>query len=650
MASSRFLIFDGPNADLWVSDGTAAGTKDLGAIANASSFGLNPQYLTEFNNQILFDGTDANNTNGLWVTDGTAAGTHELTGISGANPSGLDPRYMVVYGNEVLFRGEAGVAGDDVPGLWVTNGTAAGTFEIGGVANIGISGISHGGMLPSDPEFTVFNGKVLFSGRDAANNQGLWVTDGTAAGTFELAPITGAFKVGSPGSDVLGSGPNMAVLGNVVLFKGTDLQDTPGSLWVTDGTAAGTFEIGGQGNAGIVGSPNGFTGQFTSELPLGIQPSDLTTLNGQVLFAGFDNTLKPNGFYEDTDALWVSDGTAAGTVEVGGAGNTGITGANPASNGGIFWNGSIEFPDFTPYNGKALFVGYDSSGQVSLWETDGTAIGTSEIGGLGNAGIANISLGGLVSDSLSPEFTVFDGKVYFRGFDANGQSGLWVTDGTAAGTQEVIETGSNSPIDLTAYLQVMQITGSGSHAAFTFSNSSTSFGIAADNAGGVTLTGTGSLPNYQVDGVEFLNFTDKTVFVENPNNANIARLYSAAFDRAPDTAGLSFWEDVYTNGVSAAAKSQGYYVALAETAVGSQNSIADGFMASSEFQSRYGILTDTGFVTAMYENVLGRAPDQAGLNFWLGQLAGGETRAIVLVGFAESPENVAKTAAWLVTT
>jgi hypothetical protein len=74
-------------------------------------------------------------------------------------------------------------------------------------------------------------------------------------------------------------------------------------------------------------------------------------------------------------------------------------------------------------------------------------------------------------------------------------------------------------------------------------------------------------------------------------------------------------------------------------------------MQSSEFISRYGTLTDSGFVTAMYENVLGRAPDEAGLNFWLGQLEGsGQTSAIVLVGFAESPENVAKTAAWLVTT
>jgi ELWxxDGT repeat protein len=573
MASSRFLIFDGPNSDLWVSDGTAAGTKDLGAIANGSAFGFNPQYLTEFNNQILFNGTDANNEFGLWVTDGTAAGTHELTGISGANPAGLDPRYMAVFGNDVLFRGAAGVAGDYVPGLWITNGTAAGTFEIGGVANIGINDVSPGGLLPSDPDFTVLNGVALFSGRDAANNQGLWVTNGTAAGTFELAPIPGAFAVGSPGSDVLGSGPNMAVLGNVVLFNGTDLQDTPGSLWETNGTAAGTFEIGGQGNAGIVGSPNGFTGQFTSELPLGIQPNDLTTLNGQVLFAGFDNTLKPNGFYEDTDALWVSDGTAAGTVEVGGAGNAGISGANPASQGGIFWNGSIEFPDFTPYNGKALFVGYDSSNHVSLWETDGTAIGTSEIGGLGNAGIANISLGGLVSDSLSPEFTVFNGEVYFRGFDASGQSGLWVTDGTAAGTHEVIETGSNSPIDLTMAALSLSNEDLVSEVYIGYYNRSPDptgmqFWLNA-LAGGETLTQVAN---------QFANSSESTAiypFLSNPNLANasnfVTQVYSNLLNRAPDNPGLQFWSQELQSG----AVTPGGFILAIEQSVNQQTSTAD---------------------------------------------------------------------------
>jgi len=163
---------------------------------------------------------------------------------------------------------------------------------------------------------------------------------------------------------------------------------------------------------------------------------------------------------------------------------------------------------------------------------------------------------------------------------------------------------------------------------------------------GSTGDGTSQLLN-----VELLQFTDQIVFAETPDNANIARLYAAAFNRLPDTAGLDFWEDVYANNISQAAKNAGYYVALAQTNDGSGISIAANFIASPEFQADYGKLSDVGFVTAMYENVLGRAPDQGGLNFWVGELeGGGQTRAVILVGFAESPENVAKAAPWLITT
>jgi ELWxxDGT repeat protein len=312
------VYFNGIDSDgtsgLWVTNGTPAGTYEIGGLESTGISGaglsLDPQYITSFNGEALFEGQDSSNLGpGLWVTNGTAAGTFEFggagsTGITNANPTGLGPGYFTVYGNEVLFRGEAGVGGNDVPGLWVTNGTAAGTFELDGAANAGISNVSPGGLLPGDPEFIVFNSVVLFSARDAANNQGLWVTNGTVAGTFELAPISGAFAVGSPGSDVTGALGNLTVLNSSeVLFRGNDLQDTEGSLWETNGTAAGTIEIGGQANAGISGAPSGFSNQFVTVSPIGMVPTDLTTFNGHVLFAGLDNTLTAG---QNGDALTLS--------------------------------------------------------------------------------------------------------------------------------------------------------------------------------------------------------------------------------------------------------------------------------------------------------------------------------------------------------
>ena len=47
-----------------------------------------------------------------------------------------------------------------------------------------------------NPDFTAFNGEVLFDGTDAAGDLGLWVTNGTAAGTHELTGISGAYTGG----------------------------------------------------------------------------------------------------------------------------------------------------------------------------------------------------------------------------------------------------------------------------------------------------------------------------------------------------------------------------------------------------------------------------------------------------------------------
>ena len=38
---------------------------------------------------VLFEGVDASGNNGLWESNGTVAGTYELTGISGANQNGV---------------------------------------------------------------------------------------------------------------------------------------------------------------------------------------------------------------------------------------------------------------------------------------------------------------------------------------------------------------------------------------------------------------------------------------------------------------------------------------------------------------------------------------------------------------------------------
>lgn len=79
-------------------------------------------------------------------------------------------------------------------------------------------------------------------------------------------------------------------------------------------------------------------------------------------------------------------------------------------------------------------------------------------------------------------------------------------------------------------------------------------------------------------------------------------LYIAYFNRAPDAVGLSFWGTAFANGVT-----------LEQS--------ARSFIDQAETRATYpDSLSNADFATAVYDNVLGRIPDQAGFDFWVGAL------------------------------
>jgi hypothetical protein len=125
--------------------------------------------------------------------------------------------------------------------------------------------------------------------------------------------------------------------------------------------------------------------------------------------------------------------------------------------------------------------------------------------------------------------------------------------------------------------------------------------------------------------------------VTNGTEAQIALLYQGALGRTPDAPGLTSWEQTFAS-EPAAAQAGGPFTALAGTAVSGLPDLAAGFTQSTEFQTKYGALSNSQFVTQLYANVLDRAPDTSGLNAWISELSGGHTREWVLVGFAESAE------------
>jgi len=116
--------------------------------------------------------------------------------------------------------------------------------------------------------------------------------------------------------------------------------------------------------------------------------------------------------------------------------------------------------------------------------------------------------------------------------------------------------------------------------------------------------------------------------LESEDLDEVYRLYDAAFARTPDEPGLRFWVGEVEEG----------NVPLAD--------LPDAFIASPEFAELYGEdPTDEEFVTALYDNVLRRPPDEPGLTFWTEAFASGELgRDDMLAAFSESDENVERNA------
>jgi hypothetical protein len=86
----------------------------------------------------------------------------------------------------------------------------------------------------------------------------------------------------------------------------------------------------------------------------------------------------------------------------------------------------------------------------------------------------------------------------------------------------------------------------------------------------------------------------------------VAELYVSILGRAPDVAGLRYWADNIDH--------KGW----------TPTTVAQSFFDQPETKAKYpSYYTTSEFVTVVYGNVLGRAPDAEGLNYWTTQLNSG---------------------------
>ncbi|WP_374360108.1 DUF4214 domain-containing protein [Pseudoduganella danionis] len=156
-----------------------------------------------------------------------------------------------------------------------------------------------------------------------------------------------------------------------------------------------------------------------------------------------------------------------------------------------------------------------------------------------------------------------------------------------------------------------------------------SYTLAATSTGYTLTDQTGAEGIDTLSNIERLQFADTTLALDVGGVGGQAyRLYQAAFNRTPDSAGLGFWISHMDKGMSL-------------------NEAASYFVTSPEFIDLYGSkLSNAEFIDQLYHNVLHRTGDESGVAFWLNYMNnGGGTQALVLAYFGESPENVEALAA-----
>jgi ELWxxDGT repeat protein len=409
--------------ELWRSDGTPEGTRIVadGAVGREVGAGSTPILLRRRGNEVLFFAYEPGFGYQPWASDGSAGGTRRLGVIVEQGPT---PTFPLPYAEPLILGTDAFFLAEQPSGrleLWRAPAVGApvrlldlpgesADFDVARLVRLGNSVVllasgpvgELGGVWISDGtaagsrlvrEMAVFdrhqrleraagvelNSEVFLAGAaDLFFDVELWKTDGTAAGTVLVKDIATGDRSSSPAEFVR--------LGGRLLFTATT-EEEGRELWTTDGTAAGTRLVADL-EPGFVGS----------------DPHALTVVGDRVFFFASD--------FFGVERLWTTDGTAAGTIQVA------EVPQRPFS--------FPESPTEAAGGGRLFFLVQGPDFRNELWVSDGTAAGTTSIQRVLGEHVTPIGLWS-AGDRMRVSTQAL-GSAY----------GLWETDGTFAGTRQVV--------------------------------------------------------------------------------------------------------------------------------------------------------------------------------------------------------------------
>jgi ELWxxDGT repeat protein len=435
------LIFtaNGPQGtELYRSLGSAASTfllKDINPNSTAAGipFSSSARLLTAAGSNIFFAANDGTNGTELWKTNGTGAGTILVKDIN-PGPGSVNIDQIKTAGNLIYFE----VNGLE---LWRSDGTEEGTFFLADIAETGTS----------IQFMEAVNGIFYFIVRESNVVRNLWKSDGTAEGTTKV------------GSDI--NTREFVLFNDLLFFKGNN------KLWRADGLAeVEVSNVNPQGewaaagnilyfNANGTGSGNAIwkTDGTTENTTLVKEVTSAGYMDIQHLQAAGDKVYFVAETQEFGNELWASDGTEEGTFM--------LIDAVPGEDDGFATYYDVSYGVI---GDKLLFAGSDKAHGRELWKTDGTIEGTQLVKDINprsqdiqlssnpisfNEQVYFMTEAGLWKTDASAENTglmhelnyasglnEFNGKMYFTAESGDLSRTIWISDGTAEGTQPLFDT------------------------------------------------------------------------------------------------------------------------------------------------------------------------------------------------------------------
>ncbi len=233
----------------------------------------------------------------------------------------------------------------------------------------------------------------------------------------------------------------------------------------------------------------------------------------------------------------------------------------------------------------------------------------------------NPALVGSYKNGYSHDIKVVDGKAYI----ANFSYGLQIVDVSDPANPSLLGEYDFDPSISTDHASGIDVSGNYAYLAYNdlgikvvdISDPSNPIIAAQKDTPGIArklvVSGDYVYVSDQRKGIEIFNTAQLT-----PKQSFVSRLYRKMLHRTYDKAGLEYWVNELDSGKSAI-------------------DVAEQFFFSDDFRDAN--LSNTEFVTRMYNTFLDRAPDAEGLNYWVGLMEDkGFTRLLVLYGFAFSDE------------